>query len=170
MGKFKLYVDNFSWINERKDDPKDLCLHGHATAIIGNTKLEYTATVSAAALCLLRSITENHIINEDTQMFPCCGHTLIPNEDLSEVYIIGCDCGIDWTVLHENERIKIILEHGETIFVDLHEYRNEIFQFADQLEKYYKSCSPKILPKDEFDKNGYLAFWNEWYRRRNADK
>ena len=167
MSNFKIDACNFSWINSM-DDPNDLCLHGHATAIINGKKLEYDATVSAAALYLLKSLTENHIINEELQMFPCCGHFCVPNEDLSEVDIIGCNSGIDWTVLHENGRIKIILEDGETTFIELDEYKKEVFAFADKVEAFYKVCSHKILPKDKFNKNGYLAFWNEWHRRRTA--
>ena len=166
MSNFKLDVNNFSWMEGKQDDPKDLCLHGRAIAIIGDKQLEYDATVSAAALYLLKSITEDHIIAEDLQLFPCCGFSFVPSEDLLEVHIIGCNNGIDWTVLHENSRVKIILEEGETIFVDIDEYKKEVFAFADKVEAFYKSCSPKILPDDEFERNGYTAFWNEWHRRR----
>ena len=167
MKNFRIDADNYTWINNKKDDPEDLCLHGHAIAVFGNEKLEYDATVSAAALCLLRTITEDHIINEGLQLFPCCGHSLIPNEDLSEVYIIGCNSGIDWTVLHENDIVKIILENGTEMQIRFEEYKKEIFAFADKVEAFYNACSPKILPNDEFERNGYIAFWNEWHKRRN---
>ena len=52
---FSIYADNLTWINDNKDDPEDLCLHGHAVVIIGNHKLEYEATVSATALYLLNT-------------------------------------------------------------------------------------------------------------------
>lgn len=26
-------------------------------------------------------------------------------------------------------------------------------------------CAPKELPANEYDRNGYIAFWNEWHRR-----
>lgn len=167
MSDFKIDAYDLAWIDGVEDDPKDLCLHGRAVAIIGDKKLEYDATVSATGLCLLKTITEDHIINKDIQMFPCCGHTLIPGEDLSEVYIMGCSNGIDWTVLHEDGYIKIILEDGETTLVEFEQYKQEVFALADKIESFYNACSPKRLPKDAFEKNGYLAFWNEWHRRRN---
>jgi hypothetical protein len=167
MKKFRIDADNLSWINGEKDAPEDLCLHGHAVVFIDNKRLEYDATVSATALYLLKSITEDHIINEDLQMLPCCGHFIIPNEDLSEVCIWGCNNGVDWTVLHENGQIKIILENGETTYIDLAEYKKEVFCFADKIEKFYSDCSPKKLDGDEFTENCYIAFWNEWHRRRN---
>ena len=169
MGNFKINAYDFHWINGWKDDPEDLCLHGHEEVMIGNRKLEYDTTVSASALYFLKSVTEDHIINEELQMLPCCGHFLIPNEDLSEVCISGCNKGIDWTVLHQAECVEIILEDGETTLIDPDEYKKEVFSFADKVERFYLSSSPKKLPEDEFDKNGYLAFWNEWHRRRNTD-
>ena len=29
------------------------------------------------------------------------------------------------------------------------------------------ACTPKEIPENEFDRNGYTAFWNEWQRRYN---
>ena len=42
---FSIYADNLTWINDNKDDPEDLCLHGHAVVIIGNHKLENLSTI-----------------------------------------------------------------------------------------------------------------------------
>jgi hypothetical protein len=169
MKKFRIDADNLSWINGEKDDPEDLCLHGHAVVFIDNKRLEYDATVSATALYLLKSITENHIINEDLQMLPCCGHMIIPNDDLSEVSIVGCDNGVDWTVLHNDDCIKLIFDDGAEACVSLEEYKKAVFSFADKIEKFYNECSPKNLTNDEFEKEGYIAFWNEWHRRRNEE-
>lgn len=76
MGFFSISATDLKWINGSKDDPEDLCLHGHAIAVIGNRKLEYDATISATALYLLKSLTEDHIIHDDNQMLPCCGFSL----------------------------------------------------------------------------------------------
>ena len=74
MGTFSIDAKDFEWIDGSRNDPEDLCLHGYATAIIGNQKLEYWVTVSATALYLLKSLTENHLIDEDIiQMLPYCG-------------------------------------------------------------------------------------------------
>ena len=38
---------------------------------------------------------------------------------LTKVYIIGCISGIDWTVLHENDDVRIILENGTEMQIRL---------------------------------------------------
>lgn len=163
---FKIDVDDLTWI-KNEDDPSDLCLHGHAIVMIGDEKLEYDATVSATALYLLKTLSEEHIIYEENQLLPCCGFTLYANDDLSCVDIIGCPNGIDWTVLHEGNNVKIILENKKEVIISLEEYKKEVYKFADKIEAYYEQYQPKILPDDEVDRNGYIAFWNEWHRRRN---
>ena len=168
MEIFKIDVDEFEWIGGVKDDPQDLCLHGRVTVHIGDTVLENVGTVSATALYLLKTLTEDKVMDyNDIQMIPCCGHFLIANEDLTEVQIIGCDIGSDWTTLHEGDNIKIILPSGLKEIVSLADYKKEVFKFADKVEAFYKSCTPKEIPEDVFRRNGYIAFWNEWHRRRN---
>lgn len=168
MGIFKIDADNFSWIQGTEDDPNDLCLHGHAVADIGNHRLEYDATVSATALYLLKSLTENHMMYEDNQMLPCCGFFYLPNESLDNVVISGCPNGIDWTIKHENDEVVLILPDGIEERVPMEEYREEVFWFADKIEDYYNQCKPKVLPEEKFERDGYLAFWNEWHRRRRV--
>ena len=164
---FSIDAFNFAWINGEKDNPEDLCLHGHAVAIIGDRKYEYDATISATALYLLKSLEEDHIIYHDNQMLPCCGFFIIANDDLDSVTISGCPNGIDWSILHNNnDSVTIVTDDGTEEEIPLKEYRDEVFRFADKIENYYSLCSPKVLPKDAFDRNGYIAFWNEWHRRR----
>ena len=168
MSSFKLDVADLAWIAGAKDDPQDYCLHGRATAIIGSRALTYDCTVSAAALYLLKTLTEDHILGEDNQLFPCCGHFLVANDGLTNVTIIGCDSGVDWSVFHEEQHVRLVLEDGTQELVPLEHYCKEVFRFADPIQAYYRACSPKALPEDAFKRNGYLAFWNEW-RRRRAD-
>lgn len=163
---FSITATDIAWINGSKDNPEDLCLHGHAVARISNAVLEYDATISATALYLLKSITENHIIYQDNQMLPCCGFFIIANDDLSSVSICGCPNGIDWSVKHDGNNVILELEDGTTERVSLDDYTAEVFRFADIVESYYLASTPKILPKDWFDRDGYTAFWNEWHRRR----
>ena len=59
-----------------------------------------------------------------------------------------------------------MLEDGTQEVVPLEDYCKEVFRFADKVEAFYRACTPKKIPEDEFDRNGYLAFWNEWHRRR----
>lgn len=166
MSRFSIDAVNLCWINDAADDPHDLCLHGFATARIGERELSYDATVSATALYLLKSISEDHVIYEENQLLPCCGFFYIPNADLTGVDIIGCPNGVDWSVIHDGDAVKLILEDGYTETVTLEEYKTEVFRFADKIEAFYDSCAPKVMPKDEYDRNAYLAFWNEWRQRR----
>lgn len=168
MSKFRIEVEELAWIDGSKDNPEDLCLHGKVRVIIGEEKLEYEATVSATALYLLKSLTEDHKIGEDNQMLPCCGDCIIPDAELSNVSIIGCSNGIDWSILHEGEEILLITESGKRTRVSIPKYRQEVVDFVDKIESYYQACSPKILPEDDFTREGYEAFWNEWHRRRGS--
>lgn len=168
MAGFHIDAQELYWVNGSADDPNDLCLHGRTVAVIGDETFEYNATVSASALYLLKSLTEDHIIYHDNQLLPCCGFFLIASEDLTKVDISGCPNGIDWSVIHEGDKVKLITETEKTIYVTQEEYRDEVFAFTDKIEAFYNKCQPKILPDDPFDKNGYVAFWNEWHRRRST--
>lgn len=163
---FKIKVDTLYWIDETKDDPNDLCLHGDITVTIGGEELSSSCTVSAAALRMLKTLWEDHLLTKGGQILPCCGNFMIPNETLDEVEIIGCDTGIDWTILHEDGMIKLITEKENTVFVYYLQYKEEVLRFVDMVENYYKISLPKNIPEDEFERNGYIAFWNEWHRRR----
>ena len=83
MELFKICIEDLYWIDGSKDNPDDLCLHGKMYTVIGEQKLVHdgSVTVSASALYFLKTLTEDHIINKDNQMMPCCGHMIIPNED-----------------------------------------------------------------------------------------
>lgn len=155
MGLFSIDATDFEWIDGSKDNSEDLCLHGHAIVYIGKYKLEYDATISATALYLLKTLTENHIIDTDNQMLPCCGFSMIPNETLDNVTISGCPNGIDRSVTHDGNSVILELENGIRECVSIDEYMKEVFNFADKIEAFYKSCTPKKIPMDEFDRNGY---------------
>lgn len=168
MALFHIEATSFEWITGPEDDPKDLCLHGNYRAVIGNETFENCCTLSAAALYLLKTVTEDHLFGQDNQIFPCCGFFWIANDDLTNVTILGCDTGIDLEITHEGDFVLIATESGSVTRVPVDLYRQEVFRFADQIKAYYDACSPKKLPDDPFDRNGYIAFWNEWERRRNS--
>ena len=164
---FSIKAKNLHWIDDI-DNGEDLCLHGHAIAIIGSEVLEYeNTTVSATALYLLKSITEDHIIYEDNQMLPCCGFFMIPDDDLQNVDIMGCPNGVDWTVKHDGEEVILITESGNETRISIGKYKKEVFRFADEIEDFYKKSLPRKKPSDWYDEDGNTAFWNEWNRRRN---
>ncbi len=163
---FKIEVNNLYWIDGKKDDPDDLCLHGDIEVIIGEEKLSCSCTASAAALRMLKTLSEDHLLTKGEQMLPCCGFFMIPNETLDEVKISGCDNGVDWTVLHDDGTIRLITEKGNTVYIYYLQYKEEVLRFVNVVEEYYKKSLPKNIPADEFERNGYIAFWNEWNRRR----
>ena len=103
----------------------------------------------------------------DIQMIPCCGHTLIANDDLSEVQISGCDTGTDWATIHEGNAVRFVLPSGQEEVVPLRDYQYEVLNFSKKVKRFYDTCTPKEIPENEFDRNGYTAFWNEWQRRYN---
>lgn len=169
MKKFSITANKLKWINNEEDDQNDLCLHGHTIAKIGNETFEYNATVSATALYLLKSIEENHIMYNDIQMLPCCGFSMwLKDDNTGDVFICGCPNGIDWNVIHEGENVKLITETGTETIININEYKKEVFKFVDLIEEFYNKSTPKILPEDEMERQGYIAFWKEWHRRRNS--
>ena len=158
---FAIHATDLHWLPGSEED-EDLCLHGHAVAMIGQERLEFDAAVSATALYLLKSTQEDHILGAGLQMLPCCGHFLIAYDGMNRVEIIGCDNGVDWSVLHEGDGVRLVTESGGNVWVPMAEYRRAVFAFADEIERFYTASKPKKIPRDEFDRNGYLAFWVEW--------
>jgi hypothetical protein len=128
--------------------------------------------VSATGLLLLKTLMEDHIaVPPDpfgNQMLPADGFWMEVNERRDTVTNVTRPGGIDWSVTHEDGRIKVVTGSGKEAIVDLEAYREEVHGFADRIEAYYNACSPK-MPYDELDGNWYTAFWNEWHRRRNAN-
>ena len=169
---FRVDADRLYWIkDDGADDPDDFCLHGNVMVKLGEEFFEYGATVSAAGLYLLRTLTENHLIREGEAMLPCCGHFMIANEDLSAVGIYCCPNGLDWSVTHENGSVKLITKTEKETLIDIDVYRDEVYAFADKIEAFYKNSAAKNLSgTDTFLRDGYIAFWNEWNRRRQLAK
>ena len=163
---FRIDTERLHWIIDNgEDDPNDLCVHGQTIVKIGEEVFDYDATVSAAGLYLLRTLTEDHIVPEYNYMLPCCGHWMYINGDISTVNIGGCPNGVDWSVIHEGDKVKFVTETGKETFMNIEDYKNEVFSFTDKIEAYYNGCLPK-KPFDKHSSDGYTAFWNEWRRRK----
>jgi hypothetical protein len=88
------------------------------------------------------------------------------NEDLSSVDIGGCPNGVNWSVIHEDGKIKLVTETGRETLISIDEYKQEVNAFADKIEDFCEKCPPKNIPSEEYERNGYTAFWNEWRRHR----
>ncbi len=169
MQHFSITAYRLGWINGEDDDPHDLCLHGSVTLQLGKRTLDADGTVSATALYLLRTLTEDRALSgEEAQMVPCCGHFLIANADRTAVTILGCNTGLDWATTRTADAVCLTFADGTAYTVDPAAYRDAVLAFADRVEAFYAASTPKILPDDQFARDGYAAFWNEWHRRRNA--
>ena len=164
---FRVDAYNLKWLDSIEDSAVDLCLHGRAVAVIGDETYEYDATVSAAALYLLRTLKEDHYIREGSPMLPCCGSSFYANETLDTVSIVSCPNGVDWSVIHDGGQVRLVTETGKETIVPLPVYRERVHLFADKIEAFYESSSPKKVPDDKIDREGYMAFWNEWKRLRH---
>ncbi len=164
MANFHMDAAELGWLEGI--EASDQCLHGHGIAVIGERRLEYDCTVSATALYLLKSLTEDHIIYKDNQLLPCCGFFLIPDKTEENVCISGCPNGIDWTVRHVEGGVELILEDGYAVTVPMDEYRREVLAFVQKIEDFYNAAPPRPVPEDQFDRKGWQTFWREWHRRK----
>ena len=168
--RFSITAEQLTWIGDNPDDPDDLCAHGDVTVEVEGRNLFYSCCASAAALQMLRTLTEDHRRDpQQLQMMPCCGHFMIADKNLENVSIVGCDYGVDYDVIHREGGVSLITEEGEIFYIPMEEYRREVLAFARTIEEFYQRCTPKKLPEDEFERNGYLAFWNEWNRRMEKE-
>ncbi|MEC5158623.1 hypothetical protein [Chryseobacterium sp. MP_3.2] len=169
--QFQIKVSNLHWLPNTTEE-NDLCAHGNVFLKIGDeivcdeTNLEFT--VSATALYLLRSLTENYSKDDyGSQFIPCCGFFTYFDKNDRPV-ISGCPSGIDWKIQHIDENIvKHISEKGTEATISMDNYQKQVFEFADKVEKFYKESKPKIIPDDDFERGAYNEIWEEWRNIRN---
>jgi hypothetical protein len=173
--KFDLKIIDLHWL-ENLDESYDLCAHGHIYLKIGDQIVSDEEagdwTLSSTALSLLRSIESDYEKDDySNQLFPCCGHSFIPDDKGETVIIQGCDIGIDWKIIHtKDNKVRHILNSGQEITIDNSIYKKKVIAFVDQVEQFFKTSKPKIIPKDDFDKKGYVTFWKEWRNLRDKWK
>ncbi|BCZ46795.1 hypothetical protein psyc5s11_28620 [Clostridium gelidum] len=169
---FVIKIIDLHWIDGKEDDGKDLCLHGNVFVRIGDEIIDNGIdnddwTVSAGALMMLRSIETNHIaFKEENHMLPCCGHFMYIDEKTNKIVVLGCPTGIDWTVIHKGNNVKLITETGKETIIPNNEYEEIIFSYTDKLKEFYNNSMPKIF-SDDYDRKSYVEFWKEWNQIRN---
>lgn len=171
MSKFVIDILDMYWINGKRDDQNDLCLHGKVYLKIGDEVLAdiYECNISSAALYLLKSIELNHIAGKmSNQLIPHCGHFIMPDNESDTVEIMGCIYGVDWSVLHSDDNVKLVTEKGSEVTISSDKYKEIIYGFVDKVEEFYKKCQPKLPPTDNYEREGYDKFWKEWERRKNG--
>lgn len=170
---FAITVEDLAWIDNSQDNPEDLCAHGNVTVLIGDETLQYACCASASALRMLRTLTEDHKIEDrmpGRQMLPCCGFNMFADTTLQNVDISGCSHGLDYAVHRKKDTVVIVTEGGNEYTVSFKRYRGEVLKFARLVEAFYHKSSPKKMPAERFERDGYIAFWNEWRRRMSKGK
>ena len=174
---FEIKIIRQHWINDDgKDDKEDLCSHGEVYIRIGkeelSTKSSGSWTLSVAGLYLLRSLEQDCKLDQfSNQLIPCCGHFMIPNEGGENyVTITGCPNGVDWKIKHTNEEVIFESVNGTTGKLAFKDYKDIVIGFTNEIERFYGNPKDKIVPEEEFDKNGFNQFWAEWEELKNKWK
>ncbi|MBE7064656.1 MAG: hypothetical protein E7384_02425 [Ruminococcaceae bacterium] len=166
----KLYAKDLHFIsNSPKEQNYDCCVHGKVVMKIGDISLsdgESDWCVSASAYRFLHSLFENHFLGTDEQLIPCCGHFLLPSEDKTKVTIGSCPNGIDFDVICEKENVTIRTQDTHAYTVPFEEYKTAVLSYAKQIEDFYHQNPPRQFEND-FDRDGFSAFCNEWYDLMN---
>jgi len=172
----QLDVVNFHWVKGDKDDPEDHCAHGDVRFQINGTEFANPRnggwTVSASMLYLLRTLEDNHNIEnsvtQGNQLFPCCGFSVWPTkEGKYRVHCLGCPNGIDVYVTRQSDKVLIESLDGKSETVLFEEWVTAVFGFVDQVLNFYKNSSPKTPHQESFDTEGWNEFWKEVELRRS---
>lgn len=160
------------WINESADDPADLCAHASVDFQIEGDVLvrpsDGTWTVSAAALYLLRTLSQPHTKNRRVaeHLFPHCGHGIFEVEGQDDVLITGCNVGIDFEVVQVGEEVLLAAADGKQHRVGAPNWKRAVCEFSDAVQAFYAASSPK-QPADDFEQRSFQKFLSEWSRRRS---
>ncbi|PFK65076.1 hypothetical protein COJ21_24875 [Priestia megaterium] len=161
------------WIDEQFKD-EDLCSHGEIYLsvnglIITQPRFNEEWGISESALALLRTLDKDYICDPDSEeglVFHGCGAILM----------MGCPISIHWSVKHCGDEVLLSdfvkftttnpqvgnMEYKEIkVKLSKEEYRDEIISFALQAKELFDNSSEKII-SDDFDKDMYREFWNEY--------
>lgn len=166
---FALDILEKYWLDGMPEE-EDLCLHGEVRVRIGDDVRQEHVCLSASAINLLRTLTEDRGLNPNAQALAGTGHAMFTwyrEPDLPRVLIEGAPCGIDWFVNHDGEDVILQLPGGPEVTVPLPEYCAQVLAFADEAEAFYRTSKPKELSPDNIHVDGYLTMWQEWHWRRN---
>jgi len=87
-----------------------------------------------------------------------------------KLLLCGCPNGLDWSVIHENDTVRLRTSADTQVTISPKAYRDTIFAFADTVKAFYEKSSPKPTPDGSFtDKAAYQKFWANWETWRNGD-
>ena len=85
-------------------------------------------------------------------------------DDSDDVVIMGCPNGIDATIEHISEGVRITAECGESRIVPNAEWVDAVYNFSGAVREFYES-SAKKLPGDDVARSGFNRMLLEWKRR-----
>lgn len=156
----ELYGRNMIFLgNTAREQRHDICIHGKVVFKIGELCLSDNTfwCVSASAYRFLQSLFENRFMGAEEFLIPCCGNVIIPNEDKTSVSIIGCNKGIDFSIIHSGEDVIIITADNTKHRVPFADYKNAVLAFAKQVMEYYQTAPPREF-YDDYDRDIYKAF------------
>ena len=165
------------WVSETEDASWDQCAHGDVVFTIDSIPFATgeraeNVTVSAAALFLLRTLTDNHTaanpVAEGSQLFPCCGHTAIAVSGRFPVMVLGCPSGIEVDVVHSAGMVTIRSEGGQVAAVSAAEWRDAVLGFVDEVQAFYDASPPRDPVDESTGHDDWPVFWQEWRDRRAA--
>ena len=154
------------------DAASDLCSHGRLRIVIGDTTVadgEDNFGISESALGLMRTLKDDrHSALEEERLIVCgCGLILMMN----------CPFGIDWDVEHAGDlvRVRNVVVDDGACERDLHvstdvpraEYRQQVVALAKAVKDFFGASPDKVFD-DSFDRDQYLAFWQEFDARLAA--
>lgn len=158
------------WIkDDGNDDPTDLCAHSPVWLNMDGETLvapaDGDATVSAAAVYLLRTLEQDHTQENPVgdHLFPCCGHAMYDTGD-DDVVICGCPNGSNFDVMHFGRSIWISTKDGRSYIVRTDEWRLAVTQFSDAVRQFYDTSLRKA-PADDEASAGFAKMMAEWSRR-----
>jgi len=173
MDEFHIELLDIHWL---KDTPEkiDLCAHGQVKVIIGKETIveqqedDIDWTLNAMALHLLRTLESNHLPENlvGEHLIPCCGHHIDHIDGEQTVSIQGCFTGHNWWVRHSSNTIELQTLSNNIVELPFNNYKDEVLKFVDSVKEFYNKSKKKQLPDDDYDRTGYLMFWNEWNNRR----
>lgn len=164
-----LQAQTLTWLNTQGDSPSDLCAHGTVLFVIDG--LEFVTptdewTLSATAIYLLRTLEQDHTPDNQVgeHIFPCCGNSMYDVEDSKDVLIVGCQNGIDVSVVHRDGLVVVTSVDGDFRSVSESEWIEAVLRFSREVRSFYDSSAPKE-PFDELQQAGFEKMMAEWDRR-----
>ncbi|MBK3495199.1 hypothetical protein JFL43_10100 [Viridibacillus sp. YIM B01967] len=164
-------IENQKWLY---NDEEDLCSHGEIYLNVNETIITQSGIyeewgISESALALLRTLDKDYICDpnhEEGLILHGCGLILM----------MGCPISIHWSVKHMDDEVILsdfvkvtttspesgsVHFNGLEIRLNKNDYKNQVVSFALEAKKLFEQSNEKQII-DDFDKEMYEGFWNEY--------